>query len=153
MKTTTGKPRKPPDEPDGSGVGEQTLQILRWNVSRAASEFGMDRQTVGSRIKGAAIEPGSDGCWTTRQICAAIYGDIHGEKLQLTREQRKKVEMQNEETEGRLVSADFFWRKIDDLLLTLRQKITSIPDLSEERKRLILEDLKTAGISHDRPQA
>ncbi len=48
-------------------------------MPQAASEFDIHAATLAKRIKTAGIEPGTDGKWSTVQICAAVFGDMESE--------------------------------------------------------------------------
>ena len=59
----------------------------RWGLEKAAAEFGINPRTLSKRLKQYSIECGRDKMFSTKQICAAIFGDIDGERLRLTKEQ------------------------------------------------------------------
>lgn len=53
---------------------------IRWTIARAASEFHVDPKTLSKKLRKSQTA-GEDGAWSTRQIAAAIFGDIERERL------------------------------------------------------------------------
>lgn len=47
---------------------------IRWTVTKASAEFGLDGKTIGKRLHAASVTPGDDGCYSTAQLAAALYG-------------------------------------------------------------------------------
>src|SRR5438477_12663170 len=74
------------------------LKPVRWSVERAASEFQLDRKTLTKRIRAGDINPGTDGKFSTEQICAAVFGDYRREQLREIRERANKLELENQVT-------------------------------------------------------
>lgn len=72
------------------------LTPIRWTVELAASEFQIDRRTLAKRIRGADIRPGTDGKFSTEQICAAVFGDYRREQLREMKERADKLELENQ---------------------------------------------------------
>ena len=48
--------------------------------------------------------PDESGCYSTAQLCSAIYGDLRAERLRKERELTKRYRLENEITEGNLVN-------------------------------------------------
>jgi hypothetical protein len=79
-------------------------QALRWELGRAAEEFQLTRTTLRKYLAGISARPGADGCFSTAQITAAAYGDLHAERERLTREHRRKLALHNAAVRGGLVN-------------------------------------------------
>jgi hypothetical protein len=73
---------------------------LRWEIRRAAEEFRLARGTLRKYFAGIGARPGADGCFSTAQITAAAFGDLHAARLGLIREHRKKASIHNAILEG-----------------------------------------------------
>lgn len=116
------------------------VNLIRWTITEAAPEFGIDRATLTKRIKEASIECGEDGKYSTKQILAATFGDMDGEKLLLIREQRKSVENEN-----RKFSRD--WIPIKDAVRAWSSRVVAAKQaivgskLTEAEKRELLNHL------------
>ena len=54
----------------------------------------------------AGIEPDTTGCYSTPQIVAALYSDLHAERVQKERELVRRYRIENEVSEGNLVNKD-----------------------------------------------
>ena len=122
---------------------------LRWTVGLAASEFGVDRRTVDSRLKAAAVVPAPDGTFSTGQIAAAIYGDLAGEKLRKLRAEANVAEMKDLQMRGTLVflsGAKAVWA---DAIVEWRKTLEAadyIPQKSRERLLKSLLKIRLADI-------
>jgi len=118
--------------------------LLAWTLTLAAKEFGRDREVLRKRLAEAGVKPSSDGKYTTREIVGAVFGDKHSVELEIANEKKRKLELENNQTEGELVTAAFFELKLENLLVTLRQKILGFTELTDEQKNDLLADLKTS---------
>jgi len=54
---------------------------LRWPVSTAAEEIGIDRATLRRWMRKCQVEPGEDGYLSTAQLLAVVLSPIAREKL------------------------------------------------------------------------
>ena len=59
----------------------KTEKTIAWSVNRAAIEFGCDRTTLRKRLADAGQQPDRKGQFSTRQVCAALFGDAHAVKV------------------------------------------------------------------------
>jgi phage terminase Nu1 subunit (DNA packaging protein) len=122
------------------------VQSSRWSLEKASSEFGTDRKTITKRIRQNGIQPAEDGTFSTKQICAAIFGDIHGERLRKTRAEADKIEMDNERERGLVIDVgdvDSMWEVND---LNLKEKFIRIPEVFESRYHVGMEAPECRGI-------
>jgi hypothetical protein len=82
------------------------LVSIRWTVELAASEFQIDRRTLAKRIRAGDIRPGTDGKFSTEQVCAAVFGDYRREQLREMRERADKLELENQVTRRERIPLD-----------------------------------------------
>ena len=61
--------------------GALATAALRWTLNQAAREFGWHREALAKRQRALAIEPGEDGCFTTLNIAAMVFGDKEAETI------------------------------------------------------------------------
>lgn len=120
---------------------------IRWSKWRAAQEFGIDQKTLTGRITRYGIEEGKDKCFSTKQICDAIYGDIDGEKLRLTKEQADKLEIENAESRRQLIPAAEFVEVASRGLQAMTATILGMTDLTIEHREKIIQQLRECGNS------
>lgn len=123
----------------------RTLKPLRWTIDRAASEFGLDRKTLSSRIRNRGILPGEDGKFSTRDICVAVFTDSKAARDKLTEAQEENFVLRNGKLAGELVDAKQCQSLWDATIIALRQKISDAP-IPDATKREILKDLQTIPI-------
>ena len=123
------------------------IKQIRWNVAQAAQEFGLNPKTLAGRIKRESIEPGKDRCFSTKEICSAVFGDIEGEKLLLTRQQRIKLEMENAESESRLVDAAAVRSVMERGLAAMTLAVMAASNLENEDKAKIVNHIRQTGES------
>lgn len=114
---------------------------LRWTIIEAASEFPIAHNTLADRLRKGGIEPGSDGKWSTAQICSAIFGDLRGEQTRLAKENADARALENEKTRGRLLEAEDVYRHYEGVFVTFRQK-TLASSMTDEEKDEFLNDLR-----------
>lgn len=120
-------------------------QAIRWTLIRAASEFGVDRKTMTDRLKSAGIEAGKDDCFSTADICRAIFSDLEAEKIRDTRAAAKLKEIAIEDKLRNSIPVALVEKVWSATIIDLRQKIlyAEIPD---QTKQEILKDLQAIPI-------
>ena len=78
--------------------------LLRWNVEKAAIEFGMTPIMLNRALAQISAVPGADGCYSTAQLCEALFGVMHQEKIATQKELTKRYRLDNEITEGNVLN-------------------------------------------------
>lgn len=69
-------------------------QAIRWTRFQAAQEFGLDAKTLEKQMKQAGIVPGTDGKFSTMDICTAIFGSLKGDLIRAqTRQATEQAEL------------------------------------------------------------
>ena len=114
---------------------------LRWNIETAAREFGVNPRTVSGRVHTAGVLPGEDGLYSTADIASAIFGDIAGERLRLTRESADKVALDNARTRRTHVETEAVYLHFQGVYAAFRARILASGLLAEEKAEII-QDLK-----------
>jgi len=120
---------------------------IRWSKWRAASEFGIDQKTLTGRLTRYGIQEGDDGKFSTSQICSAIYGDIDGERLRLTKEQADEKALNNAERRRELVPAQDFIEVTQRGLQAMTATVMGLTDIDIEHREKIIEQLRECGKS------
>jgi len=97
---------------------------MNWTISKAASEWGIDRRTLERRLKAAGWEVNPRDEWTTKDISAAIYGELELERIRKTREEADKLELDNAERRKDLITAEdakeIFGRPLEPIARSLK---------------------------------
>ena len=114
---------------------------IRWTISQAAGEFGMDRRTVDSRLKAAATVPASDGTFSTGQVVAALFGDLPGEKLRKLRHEANLAEMKDLQMRGDLIFASDVEGVWADAVVQTRKTIEEADYIPAKGRERLLKDL------------
>jgi len=112
----------------------------RWSVNRAAVEFAVHPGTLARRLAAAEIKPDAAGTWSTRDICAAVFGDLAGEKLRKLRAEADLAEMERDEKERSLLPADIVEAVWSDTLASLRS-IVNTADIPKVTKAQLIKQL------------
>lgn len=123
---------------------EQTQPGERWSLNRGSSEFGCARETLRKALVQSQQNPGDDGCFSTAQICAALFGDLKAERTGLTRAQRESWELENKEKAGLLINVDMAISMVHHFTFAIRQKIL-LSSLSDQEKNNLLLELQRIG--------
>ena len=118
---------------------------MNWTITRAAPEFGTTRETLKRRI--ASVGLPSKAKYTTKEVVKALFGDMAGEKLRLTREQADKLALDNAETRSDLVSSIEEQAIVERGLSAMTQAVLAAANLEDEDKDKILNHLRDTGQS------
>ena len=65
----------------------KTIKQIKLSLEQGASEFGIARRTLTTRIRAAGIVPDGNGRFSIAQLARAIFTDGQRERAELTREQ------------------------------------------------------------------
>jgi hypothetical protein len=77
---------------------------LKWNSERAATEFGLTGPTLRKLLAKNSAQADADGLYSTKQICDAVFGGLNEEKLLTQRQMTRKLELENQITEGSVLN-------------------------------------------------
>lgn len=120
----------------------KVLKAVRWEVTQASVEFDLHKATLSKRLKTAGIEPGRDGKFSTKQICAAVFGDMDGEKLRETRHRANLLEIEEKEKRQELVAAAAVEKVWRSYLVAVRQHVKNHQRIPDDLKSEILLELR-----------
>ena len=118
---------------------------LRWTLGQAASEFSLDRRTMAERVKTSGAVPGEDGKFSTRQITAAVYGDLAGEKLRKMRAEADLAEMEVREKQKTSIPVEIYYPEIERCFGAIASVIRS-SGLPERERNEIFAELRDVGV-------
>lgn len=124
--------------------GRPAEKAIRWNLQMVEREFGTMRDTLAKRARGLSIEPDADGCYSSRDIAAMLFGDREAEMTGKIAAERKNTELKNALLEGELISTALVIRLAESFLVPVRQRILS-SGLSEDERAEMLDDLVKFG--------
>lgn len=114
-------------------------EAIRWSITTASAEFGVARDTMRTAFRQAGQLAGDDERYTTKQICAALFGDLKAEKTGLTRAQREHWELENKQAAGLLVNVDDAIAMVHQFTYAIRQKILMSGLTDKEKNNMLLE--------------
>jgi hypothetical protein len=77
---------------------------LRWNLRKAAVEFGTTVDTLKKSLNQISAEPDADGLYTTGQLIQARYGQLYQEKLRVQRETADRIALENQNTRAEVLN-------------------------------------------------
>jgi len=115
---------------------------LRWNVEKAAIEFGMTPIMLSRALAQNSTVPGKDGCYTTAQICEALFGVMHQEKLATQKEIRKRYTLENQITEASVLNREALAASFAELADALQQAVIN-SGLPREARENFLHNLSS----------
>lgn len=121
------------------------LCTYRWTREVAASEFGLNPRTVTKRIKQAGLRAGDDGCFSTRDIAAALFGDYEGERVRKMRAEADLLEMDRDEKLRRLLPAEAVGRVWEGIVVGARAVIGRMR-ISESERVAALTELRSLDV-------
>jgi phage terminase Nu1 subunit (DNA packaging protein) len=94
--------------------GRRLMASMRWDLAKAAIEFGTDTRTLLKKLEQAHQVPDSKGKYSTRAILAACYDEQYRHRNELLKAQTDKLAIANEIRRGELVpvkEVKSFWQK------------------------------------------
>jgi hypothetical protein len=100
---------------------------MKWTIHKAATEFGVSRETIdrGLLRTGTKSKPGDT--YTTKEIFTAIAGDFKFERTRRERATAEKLEMENARIKGETITLadNLAWQA--KVLQPIRQRLNDLP--------------------------
>jgi hypothetical protein len=101
---------------------------MKWSISKAAVEFGSSRETISRGLRGNGVTVSIGKEFTTKQIFAALAGDLKFERTRRERAEAEKIERENRIAESELLDVaavdKIMWT---DCLQPLRVELMNLP--------------------------
>jgi hypothetical protein len=123
--------------------GVANSRAMRWSLNFAAQEFGIDRNVVDRSRRHLGIEPGADGMFSTKQICAMIFGDKQLADAKRAEADAESAIRRNQREAGELIPTSVAVALVEPIMVVVRQKICALP-ISDAEKDDVLADLFAA---------
>jgi hypothetical protein len=120
-------------------MANKRLAPIRWTLEKAGYEFNIDHRALGKRVRRESLEVGDDGCFSTAQICAAVFGDKDAEDLRLTREQADAQEIKNRRSRFELLESETVYKFFEQYFIVIRQRILASSLTREDQDDLLRE--------------
>jgi len=118
---------------------KQKVTEIRWTVSLASKEFAIDHHTLDKALRRSGQEVGADAKYSTKQICAAAFGDHDAEKLRETRERADKLWLENQRTKGEVIERDQVHKFLMQAFAAMKQRILSSSMERDEQDKVLLD--------------
>jgi hypothetical protein len=115
---------------------------IRWTLSLAAREFHIARESLRRKLGDIHQQPGADGCYSTKQITSALYGDLYRARLEVQREQAQKLHLENSITRCSLLDRTALEEGFSALADGMRCCVEN-SGLSREAQKNFLRELAT----------
>jgi hypothetical protein len=109
----------------------------RWLVSRAVLEFAASRETIRAGLARDGVKPGDDNCYSTKQILAAIYGDLRGEQLRRLREDADNIALRNKALRTELVPLGEVQSAVAAVLSSIEQVLLASKLSADEKESMV----------------
>ena len=106
---------------------------LAWTRQHAATEFGLDPDTLAKRLHAAGIAGDAENRFTTQQILAAISADLDRQKTRNEGAKADLNEMKRDLDERRLIPAEDVRASLDRLRAAISKVITASPLTAKQR--------------------
>ena len=108
---------------------------LRWSVESAAREFDWHVDTLKKKLVQAEQIP-TEGTYGTRQIVAAIFGDVASERLRKVKEEADNVALRNAILRGEVLPKDLVTQAMSSVFVVISQLIQASSMTTVEKKDL-----------------
>ena len=113
---------------------------IRWTIRSAAGEFGLHHETLAKYLRREGVQPGSDGRFSTQDICKGVFGDLRHEQTRETRERADKLALENAERRRELIRAEDVCCLTEGSFIAIRQRII-YSGLTPDEQRDLLQQL------------
>jgi phage terminase Nu1 subunit (DNA packaging protein) len=115
----------------------------RWTIEQAASEFQIDRKTLGKRLKsnGETGDPGEDGKYSTKQIIDAVFTDYETARARKMAAEARITEREDRRDAGELLDANLVASAWESVVSQIKHRVQMIP--SKLQSRLSLTQIQT----------
>src|SRR6516164_2924419 len=113
---------------------------IRWTMRQAGREFGLSFETVRRKLSETHQEPGADGCFSTKQLLASVYGSLYAARLRTQNEQAEKLRIQNEVSLSELLRRPELMTALAQIADAIKSRIMT-SELSRVAKEDILRDI------------
>jgi hypothetical protein len=123
-------------------------EALRWSIDAAGAEFQVTKMTLRKYLTGIGARPDAAGCFSTPQITAALYGDLHAARVRLARAQYRRISLANAATRGALVDKALLRAMFSRVADSMVSRITA-SNLSPDEKTDLLKELSSVPVSID----
>lgn len=138
-------PRKPPPK-------NKPRPVFRWRLTEAAQEFDIDKDTLSKRFKALSIEANPEGLYSTAQVCDARFGNLRFEQTRKTKAEADKAELDLMERAGKVVPIEWARQIIEEIGVSLRQKVLALQRLNKREKDKLLRELMAIDVSKFTPK-
>ena len=120
--------------------GNVSRKELRWTIEPASIEFGTAQNTLRKGLSQAHVACGSDGCFTTAQICEGLFGVMRQEKIKTQRELTRRYLLENQITEAEVLMRSEVSKGLAMIADAMTSRIMA-SQLSRSAKEDLLKDL------------
>ena len=102
---------------------------MKWTLQKSSAEFGAARETIKAGLvrNGVEVRKGRNHAFTTKQILAAIFGDLKAERTREARARADLLELKRREREAELVPLDEAKAAVSRVLVPLRTELLALP--------------------------
>jgi hypothetical protein len=114
---------------------------LKWNLRKAAVEFGTTVDTLKKSLNQISAEPDENGLYTTGQLIRARFGELYQEKLRVQRETADRIALENEITRGETLNRAELMKGFAAVADAIQSRIMSCNELPLTARQDILRDL------------
>ena len=120
--------------------GNVPQERLCWTLERASREFQVAPVSLRKYLRQSGAEPDEGGCFTTTQICEALFGDLKAERLRKERQLTRRYLLENEITEGSFLDRSELAKGLAAVADAMTTRIMA-SDVSRSVKEDLLHDL------------
>jgi len=116
---------------------------LRWSVERAGIKFGLTSQTLRRSLAKTSATPNADGLFTTQEIIAALFGELHLEKIRTQRALARKLELENAITTASVLNRAELVKAMAAIADAFVSRVMAVQGLSRQEKEDLLKELSS----------
>jgi hypothetical protein len=100
---------------------------MKWSLSKASVEFGVTRETIRRGLRNADIAAKPHQTYTTKQIFAAVAGDLKFERTRRERAEADKAEVEAARLKEEVIHRDDVTTFIRNTFAPVREDVMAMP--------------------------
>jgi hypothetical protein len=118
---------------------------LKWNLRKAAVEFGTTVDTLKKSLNQISAEPDENALYTTKQLIRARYGELYQERLRVQRETADRIALENQITRAEVLDRSELMRSLTLIADAMVSRIAA-SELSKDAQSDLLRELSSIPI-------
>lgn len=99
---------------------------MKWTIHKASMEWGVDKKTLATALRGSGHELSKGKEFTTREVNEALFGDDKKERTRESKARADLLERERAELDKVTVRLDEVQKMLSEAMLLVRQRFIAL---------------------------